>query len=309
MGFLHILETIRNPVLDVLMQGITLLGDETVFLVIALLVFWCINKKWGYYLMSIGFIGTILNQFLKLAFRIPRPWVRDPNFTIVEGARAGADGYSFPSGHTQSAVGTFGGIAHVTRYNWMRVVCWVLIVLIPFSRMYLGVHTPADVAVSFVIATALVFLLKPMMDRSDRKPDILYWMLFGMAVLGILFVLYVECWAFPADIDAANYASGRENAYTLLGAVLGVNVVHYLDDQFLRFETQAPPLGQVLKLVLGLLVVLAVLEGLKIPFAALFGGHPAAEAVRYFLVVFVAGCIWPMTFGWFTDIAKKIERT
>ena len=83
MGFLHILETIRNPVLDVLMQGITLLGDETVFLVIALLVFWCINKKWGYYLMSIGFIGTILNQFLKLAFRIPRPWVRDPNFTIV----------------------------------------------------------------------------------------------------------------------------------------------------------------------------------------------------------------------------------
>ena len=47
MGFLHILETIRNPVLDVLMQGITLLGDETVFLVIALLVFWCINKKWG----------------------------------------------------------------------------------------------------------------------------------------------------------------------------------------------------------------------------------------------------------------------
>ena len=308
MEFLRLLESIRNPVLDVLMQGITLLGDETVFLAIALLVFWCVSKKWGYYLMSIGFIGTILNQFLKLACRIPRPWVRDPDFTIVEGARAGADGYSFPSGHTQSAVGTFGGIAHFTRYNWMRVACWVLIILIPFSRMYLGVHTPADVAVSFVIATVLVFALKPLMDRSDRKPGILYGMLLGMVLLAVLFVLYVECWPFPAEMDAANYASGRENAYTLLGAVIGVNVVHYLDDQFLRFETQAPPLAQVLKLVLGLVVVLAVLEGLKILFAALFGSHPAAEAVRYFLVVLVAGCVWPMTFGWFTDIAERLKR-
>ena len=309
MGFLRLLEAIRNPVLDALMQGITLLGDETVFLVIALLVFWCVGKKWGYYLMSIGFLGTIFNQFLKLAFRIPRPWVQDPGFTIVEGARSGADGYSFPSGHTQSSVGTFGGIAHFTRYNWMRVVCWALIVLIPFSRMYLGVHTPLDVAVSFVIATALVFALKPVMDRSDRKPGILYLMLLGMVVLAVLYILYVECWPFPADMDPANYASGRENGYTLLGAVLGINLVHYLDDQFLRFETQAPPLAQGLKLGLGLLAVLAVKEGLKPLLAALFGTHPAADAVRYFLVVLAAGCIWPMTFGWFTDIAEKFKRT
>ena len=308
MGFLRLLEAIRNPVLDAIMQGITVLGDETVFLVLALLVFWCGSKKWGYYLMSIGFLGTILNQFLKLAFRIPRPWVRDPNFTIVEGARAGADGYSFPSGHTQSAVGTFGGIAHFTRYNWIRVVCWVLLILVPFSRMYLGVHTPADVAVSFIIATVLVFALKPLMDRSDRKPGLLYLLLLGMVVLAIGFVVYVECWPFPADMDAANYASGRENAYTLLGAVVGVNIVHYVDDQFLRFETKAPPLAQVLKLVLGLLVVLAVLEGLKVPLAALFGGHPAAEAVRYFLVVLVAGCVWPMTFGVLTDLAERFRR-
>ena len=152
------------------------------------------------------------------------------------------------------------------------------------------------IAAAALLILGLVFLILAAfgVNRFCRALDRMHAAAMG-DTLGILFVLYVECWAFPADIDAANYASGRENAYTLLGAVLGVNVVHYLDDQFLPFETQAPPLGQVLKLVLGLLVVLAVLEGLKIPFAALFGGHPAADAVRYFLVVFVAGCIWPMT--------------
>ena len=308
MGFLRLLESIRNPVLDALMEGITLLGDETVFLVIGLLVFWCVSKKWGYYLMGIGLIGTVLNQFLKLACRIPRPWVRDPGFTIVEGARAGADGYSFPSGHTQSAVGTFGGIAHFTRYNWMRVACWVLMVLVPFSRMYLGVHTPADVAVSFVIAAVLVFVLKPLLDRTDRDPGLLYLLLLGMALLAVLYVLYVECWPFPADVDPANYISGRENAYKRLGAVAGINLVHYLDDQFLRFETKAPPLAQGLKLVLGLLVVLAVKEGLKIPFAPLFGGHPAGDAVRYFLVVLAAGCLWPLAFSPLTALAERVRR-
>ena len=308
MGFLRLLESVRNPVLDALMEGITLLGDETVFLVVALLVFWCVSKKWGYYLMGIGFVGTLLNQFLKLVFRVPRPWVRDPGFTIVEGARAGADGYSFPSGHTQSAVGTFGGIAHFTRYNWMRVACWALMVLVPFSRMYLGVHTPADVAVSFALAAALVFVLKPLMDRTDRDPGLLYLLLLGMALLAVLYVLYVECWPFPADMDAANYVSGRENAYKLLGAVAGINLVHYVDDQFLRFETQAPPLAQGLKLVLGLLVVLAAKEGLKVPFGPLFGGHPAGDAVRYFLVVLAAGCLWPLAFGPLAGLAERLGR-
>ena len=105
MGFLRMLESIRTPFLDSFFSIVTHLGEETFFIVIGLVFFWCINKKDGYYLLSVGFIGTILNQFLKMLFRIPRPWVQDKNFTIVESARAEATGYSFPSGHTQSAIG------------------------------------------------------------------------------------------------------------------------------------------------------------------------------------------------------------
>ena len=117
MEFLYFLEELRNPVCDALFSVITLLGEETVFILLGLLFFWCINKWEGYYILTVGLIGTVFNQFLKLWFRIPRPWVRDPNFTIVESAREAATGYSFPSGHTQSALGSFGSIARWTILN------------------------------------------------------------------------------------------------------------------------------------------------------------------------------------------------
>ena len=110
MSLLYALQEMRTPVLDAIMALVTRLGEETIFMVVAIVVFWCVSKVGGYYLLSVGFLGTVMNQFLKMLFRIPRPWVLDPNFDIVESAREAATGYSFPSGHTQSAVGTFGGL-------------------------------------------------------------------------------------------------------------------------------------------------------------------------------------------------------
>lgn len=147
MGFLYLLENIRIPILNEIMLGITYLGDEIAFLVVALILVWCADKRTGYYILSVGFLGTIASQFMKLWFRIPRPWVLDENFTILEQAREGASGYSFPSGHSQSSVGTFGSIAYTTKNKILRWVCIAICVLVPFSRMYVGVHTPLDVGV------------------------------------------------------------------------------------------------------------------------------------------------------------------
>ena len=161
MEFLRLLESIRIPALNVFFSGITYCGDEIAFMVVAFALFWCVNKRTGYYAFLVGLFGTVGNQWLKIACRIPRPWVLDPNFTIVESARAAATGYSFPSGHTQNAVGTFGAMALRTERKWVRGVCIALIVLVPFSRMYLGVHTPLDVGVAFLMAAALLALFYP----------------------------------------------------------------------------------------------------------------------------------------------------
>ena len=305
MEVLYALEALRTPLLDRIMSLVTLLGGETVFLVIALFFFWCVDKNRGYYLMSVGFAGTILNQFLKILCRIPRPWVLDPSFTIVESARSGATGYSFPSGHTQNAVGTFGVIGSTARRRWVKVLSYTLAVLIPFSRMYLGVHTPLDVGVSCIAAVALILLLRPVFYGRRSGEGQLYLLFALMAAVGLAFVLYLELYPFPADVDPENYRSAVENGYTLLGAVLGVNAAHYVDCRFLRFDTKAPPAGQACKLALGLVVVVLVMEGLKGPLGALFGGHAAADALRYFLVVVMAGCLWPMTFPFFQRLGGR----
>ena len=92
MKLLYLLEGIRTPFGDTFFSLITHLGEETLFIVAGLLFFWCINKYEGYFQLAVGLSGTVINQFLKLVFRIPRPWVKDENFTIVESARAEATG-------------------------------------------------------------------------------------------------------------------------------------------------------------------------------------------------------------------------
>ena len=73
--FLYFLEGLRNPVLDLIFSVITLCGEETVFMAVGMVVFWCVNKYQGYYLLCTGFVGTAVNQFLKMLCRVPRPWV------------------------------------------------------------------------------------------------------------------------------------------------------------------------------------------------------------------------------------------
>ena len=296
MDILYALEKIRTPFWNGVMSAVTQLGGEVIFIVAAVVVFWCVSKWEGYYLMTIAFCGTVLNQFLKLICRVPRPWVRDPNFTIVESARAEATGYSFPSGHTQNAIGLFGGMARWGGRRWVRLGLTTLALVIAFSRMYLGVHTPADLGVSLVLAAALVLGLYPLMRRAQEKPRYMGYVLAAMLVVSGAFVVFVETCGFPADMDAENLASGIGNAWKMLGAVAGMTLAWLLDRRYIHFETQAVWWVQVIKVAVGMALLLAIKSGLKAPLLALLGHEGLAGGVRYFLLVLVAGAVWPLVF-------------
>lgn len=305
MALLYWLESIRNPVLDAVMTFFSLFGEELVFMLLAIFVFWCVDKREGYYLLFLGFFGTVANQFLKILCRIPRPWVRDPEFTIVESARSGATGYSFPSGHTQNVTGTLGGIARWSRRVWLRLACVATLLLTGLSRMYLGVHTPLDVGVSLLLGGVLVLVFYPIVRRAAENPRGMYVLLGVMLALALAFVLYVNLAAFSADVDAENLHEAQKNSYSLLGALLGFCAAYPLERKYIRFPEKAVWWAQLIKLMGGMLGLLACKEGLKLLFAGLGFVWLGSNALRYFAMVFFAAAIWPLLFKPLSKIGRK----
>lgn len=303
MQLLYFFEKLRQPWLDRIMLVFTEFGGEILFMALAIGMYWCYSKRTGYYMLSVGLLGTVFNQFLKLAFRISRPWIQNPEFTIVEAARADATGYSFPSGHTQNAASTMLCPALMTRHKGVKIALWAAYFLIAISRMYLGVHTPLDVGVSLVLGLALVFVLRPLFAQGEPAPRRMYALLGVMLALAVLYAVYVEVWPFPADIELDNLEHGTKNAYTLLGAVSGMLLSYWLDQRYVRFTVKGSLPAQLVKLVLGLALTIGLRVVLKKPLNALLAGAPVADAIRYFCMVVFAAGIWPMTFPW---ICKKL---
>lgn len=322
MGLLYWLAGFRTAGGEAFFMAVTYLGDEAAALALMLIVFWCMDKRMGYYMIYSTVFGLLCNQFLKSLFEIPRPWLRDPGFQAVEAAKATAGGYSFPSGHTATAAAVYGSMARYQKGTLFRAICFLMIGIVAFSRMYLGVHTPADVGVSLLVGTALVLLLYPLIercgerqngDKAGRRSFLYLQGAFLVCVLGLF--VYLNLKGMPADPTlseeelAHGAAAAMKNAWQILGMGLGILVSHAWDYFGKSFETRAVWWAQVLKVVLGLFLVVLVKEGLKAPLGALLGGHPAATAVRYFLVVVTAGLLWPLSFSFWGRLGKRRQET
>lgn len=310
MEFLKALESIRFPFLDGIMQAFTFLGEQTPFMVLALILFWCVDKWKGYFLLSASFLGTILSQSLKMICRVPRPWVKDPSFTVVESAKSGATGYSFPSGHTQGATCTYGGIARMTKRNWLRWVMAALVLLVGFSRMYLGAHYPSDVAVGLILGVAAVLVLYPVFQRAKDSDRVMYASFGVMLLLTIGYLAFVRFASFPADayeVDVntktSNYDNALKNAWQLLGSLLGMLAAFTLDRKT-KFSEQAPLPGQICKVVFGLAILYGIKVGLK-PLFGLISESSAWDALRYGLMVFFVGGVWPLSFPLWAKLGAK----
>ena len=298
MQILYLFEKIRNPILDFFFSNITYFGDEIALMLIAIVLFWCVNKRSGYYMLVSGYFGIIINQVMKLACKIPRPWVKDPNFTIVESAREAATGYSFPSGHSQNAVTVFGSIFIISKYRWLKIICLVFAALVPISRMYLGVHTFWDVIAGSGCAIVILLLLEDLF-KDDKAFDKYMPYLTVLLTLGsIAFFLYA-CVFTPDSLDE-NVISARKNSMTLLGCSAGLILVYPLDRFIIKFDTKSNWYCNVIKVVVGFVIVLLMKELLKPLFTSFLGDYE--RPVRYFLIIAFGGAGWPYMFRYINKI-------
>jgi membrane-associated phospholipid phosphatase len=117
---------------------------------------------------GIFFAAKLLETGLKLTFERARP-------SVVPHLQD-AGGYSFPSGHTMTAVITYGLLAAVLvsqlggRARYVPpVIAAIIILAVGFSRVYLGVHYLTDVLAGTLVAGACLILAIVALHLPDPR--------------------------------------------------------------------------------------------------------------------------------------------
>jgi len=140
LNFIIMIQKIDTPLLDSFFRAITLLGDELFYLLLFPFLLWCVDFYLGIRVGIIFLLSVYVNTGVKEIFQQPRPFDILPEIQKVH-----ASGYGFPSGHAQSSLVVWGSIAYWKKQTWIRNLSVLLILLIGFSRIYLGVHFPTDI--------------------------------------------------------------------------------------------------------------------------------------------------------------------
>ena len=154
------------------LNKMTFLGELNTAIVLMAIIYWCVSKDIGSYLLM-GWSGNrLVNGVLKVTVCAYRPWIRDPRIVPYGNSMTTATGYSFPSGHTMNAATTFGGFT-VRRDmpTALRVVTGLMVLLVGFSRPFLGVHTPQDVLVGAAAGMLVMWLVWRMMQWLEAHPE------------------------------------------------------------------------------------------------------------------------------------------
>lgn len=294
MELLKLLEGIRGDIFTTVNLIFTRFGEEIIIFAILCLVYWCINKKLGYQMAFSYLISGFVVNAIKIIAQVPRPFVRDTSLKPVEGAIKHATGYSFPSGHTQAATSVYGSLSiHLGRYNLgLSIILFIPIICVIFSRMYLGVHTPYDVAVSFVITmlitavTAYIFN-NYWLDSSHYHIILILVTFLGLSLI-ILGTLEMVMGGVPVDKGLDCFKIGS----SIIGFIFG----WYIEITGVKFNEKGIGIGgQILKYICGMLGLFILYVGLKeLLLLFLSEINPVVSIVPYFFATFWVTGIYPV---------------
>ncbi|MBR4881632.1 MAG: phosphatase PAP2 family protein [Clostridia bacterium] len=294
MNVLYWFESIRNPVLDGFFSAVTFLGHELIPIALICILYWCANKRLAYKIGFSFFLSGLLTQCLKITFRVDRPWIKDPSFKPVGNAVDEATSYSFPSGHTQAATSVYGSLSLSFKKNWLRVLCILAFVIVGISRMYLGVHTLADVGVSMALTFVITLLVFRFTDSfyDNRKADI--WVSLTMVAVSLFTLIYAVILNSKGIIPHEAASDCVKSGSAGLAFAIG----YFIERRYINFDTKAPFWLQIVKVAAGLGFALGLKSGLK----AILGETLVADGIRYFVLVAVIIVIYPI-------IIKKLSRS
>lgn len=294
---------ISHHVFDSFFVHITMFGEVIIPVFFMTFIYWCVNKKAGQFLLWNYTLGCMVNIFLKITACIYRPWILSQQIHPVPQAIPAATGYSFPSGHTTSGVATWGGAAFWWRKNkFILPIATVLILLIMFSRNYLGVHTPQDVVVSFFVGIGLLFLIKKIMDYSDnnKNGDLVITVTVTVAITLLLVYMFLK--SYPCDYlngkllyDTYGMKLGNtQKALCTLGLFWG----WLIEKRFIGYLAESGSILNKLSRYVGGVIGLILLIHIK-NYVGICGNLFVNNAILYFVIGLFITFIHPFIFSRF----------
>lgn len=280
MDILKFLEGMRNDFLNTIFEFITVFGEETLLVFLIVTLWFAFDKKFAQKLLFITMASMSVNGVIKNIAQVPRPFASG-EVTCVRPETA--TGYSFPSGHTQNFTTWTSLTAMQLKKKWFTVLVTILILLVAFSRVYLGAHYPSDVVVSVVIGTSFGTIGSIVYDKTENKQKLYIGMTLILTPFAVLFMFDAE----PLF----------EDFYKFYGMVAGIGVAVSFEEKYAPIGYDVSKWKKVLRIVIGIVVAFAVKEGIKIfKVSDIVQLSFVIDAVRYFLLVFAVMGLCPVLF-------------
>jgi len=215
LDFIIIIQQIDTPLLDSFFRAITSLGDESFYLLLFPFLLWCVDFYLGIRVGIIFLLSVYVNTGLKEIFQQPRPFE-----ILAEIQKVYASGYGFPSGHAQSSLVVWGSIAYWKKQIWIRNLSVSLILLVGFSRIYLGVHFPTDILGGWlfgglILGLSYFIFLKIKLDFIQGN------MLFKIICITLFPVILLQIQSSPDTISSVAVLTGIGYGLLLFSSSIG----------------------------------------------------------------------------------------
>lgn len=311
--FLLFLQRLREAtagVLDGMFVQFSVFGEPLYTLILMGILYWCVSKTMGVFVLMGWDINRLANGFLKITFCTYRPWIRDPRVKPLEAAISKATGYSFPSGHTTNATAVFGGPALRRELaRPLRIGLWSVVFFIGLSRNWVGVHTPQDVLVALVVGIALMLLAARICAWLEEHPDKDVVVSAAIAILSIALIVYAATKSYPMDYDAAGNLvvdpkKMANDSFKNAGWALGFALGWLAERRLVRFEVDGTLQQKCCRAIWGCLALMAayfpVTELVKVVIPGGVGSS-AACFLQMLTIVFLV----PLGISWLEGKGKS----
>ena len=279
LNILQMIECFRNSFLNGFFELITMLGEETLLIVLMAVVYFMYDKHLAKRMFFITAMSLSLNCIVKNFVKRPRPFTRGISCVREETAT----GYSFPSGHTQTFATWSNGFSFYLKSKKLLLITVILSVLVGFSRMYLGAHYPSDVIAGLLFGLVFAYLGNKLYDKVQNKHLLYTAFLLILTPFIIFFIIK------PDPL--------YEDFFKLYGMVSGFTLAVIFEEKFVNLEKSNSTIKNIFRIVICVVLALIIKEVLKSLFVTeLLRISLILDAVRYFVLVFLILGICPWIF-------------